>query len=84
MNNWTNKKIMYRKYVKEYYDADTGEEITEEQFKNYVKIKKEYIKNYVGHIATTYARTIGRKKTKYRTLPMNKEEFENNINYTVS
>ena len=62
VQKWTNKNIMYRRYIKEYYDADTGEEITEEQFKNYVKIKKEYIKNYAGQIATTYARTIGRKK----------------------
>ena len=63
MNDWTNKKIKYRRYIKEYYDADTGEELNEEQFKNYVKIKKEYIKNYAGQIETTYARTIGRKKS---------------------
>ena len=63
VQKWTNKKIKYRKYIKEYYDADTGEEITKEQFKNYVKIKTEYIKNYAGHIATTYARTIGTKKS---------------------
>ena len=63
MNNWTNKKIKYRRYIKEYYDTDTGEEITEEEFKNYVNIKTEYIKNYAGHIATTYARTIGTKKS---------------------
>ena len=62
VQKWTNKNIMYRRYIKEYYDADTGEEITEEQFKNYTKLKTEYIKNYAGNIATTYARTIGRKK----------------------
>ena len=63
MNDWTNTKIKYRRYVKEYYDGDTGEELNEEEFKNYIKIKTEYIKNYAGHIATTYARTIGRKKS---------------------
>ena len=63
VQKWTNKKIKYRRYVKEYYDADTGEEINEEEFKNYVKIKTEYIKNYEGRIATTYARTIGTKKS---------------------
>ena len=46
MNDWANKKIKYRRYVKEYYDTDTGEQLNEEQFKNYVKIKTEYIKNY--------------------------------------
>ena len=57
VQKWTNKKIKYRRYIKEYYDADTGEELNEEEFKNYVKIKTEYIKYYAGHIATTYART---------------------------
>ena len=42
VEKWTNKKIKYRRYIKEYYDADTGEQLTEEQFKNYVKIKTEY------------------------------------------
>ena len=63
VQKWTDKKIKYRRYIKEYYDADTGEQLTEEQFKNYVKIKTEYIKNYAEHIATTYARTIGTKKS---------------------
>ena len=52
VEKWTNKKIKYRRYIREYYDADTGEKLTEEQFKNYVKIKTEYIKNYANCIVT--------------------------------
>ena len=68
VQKWTDKKIKYRRYIKEYYDADTGEQLTEEQFENYTKLKTEYIKNYAGHIATTYRRTIGRKKNPTRNF----------------
>ena len=63
MNDWNNKKIKYRRYVKEYYDGDTGEELNEEEFKNYIKIKTEYIKNYAGHTSTT---TTAKQSRKFR------------------
>ena len=47
VQKWTNKKIKYRKYIKEYYDADTGEEITEEKkishLKGYVEFKNQKV-----------------------------------------
>lgn len=63
--NWTNKKIKYWINEKIYVDIETGEIVTEEEFKkDYIKIKTEVTKKYKNEYGYTTTTRVGTKNGK--------------------